>query len=45
MVNLEFQKGKPNISFISMARHPISSLDRRGKADFDELIHKISTEP
>ena len=29
----------PNISFIQMARHRISSLDGRGIADFDELIH------
>ena len=30
----------PNISFIQMARHRISSLEGRGIADFDELIHK-----
>ena len=30
----------PNISFIQMAPHRISSLDGRGIADFDELIHK-----
>ena len=30
----------PNISFIQIAPHRISSLDGRGIADFYELIHK-----
>ena len=34
----------PNISFIQMARHRISSLAGQGIADFDEHIHKKSTE-
>ena len=34
----------PNISFIQMARHRISSLDGQDIGDFDELIHKKSTE-